>query len=303
MVEWGRLVGLLSEIKKGLFVIAPVLVMMGLLCAAIRWHHLLAGLEIRQRVRRLYGYYIIGLFFGIFLPTAIGGDVFRIGVCARETKSSIATITTSVLIERIFGMTTLLVIGSVVMSTLPLELISTLGKPAVHGLLIVTGLSVAFLIVPIVISRRCQEKWSGEEKNSGFVTKFKQVFNMVIRLPYYTFLSLVLFSLLFQAARIVACFALAKSLNISVPLSLFFVIMPLVYVLTLLPVSLGGLGVREGALVYFLGKLGVSPVDAVALSFLIYFNGLIIASFGGITYAFWKGSVAENLSTGITKTT
>lgn len=65
---------------------------------------------------------------------------------------------------------------------------------------------------------------------------------------------------------------------------MFFVIMPLVYICTILPFSLGGLGVREGALVYLLAKMGVPASDGVALSFLIYINPVLVDSVGGILH-------------------
>ncbi len=182
----------------------------------------------------------------------------------------------------------LCVMGSIVISGLPLDLASALGKPAVHGLPIFTGLSLTLVVGLIVISRRFQDKCFGETKNSTLVKKIVQVLNLVIRLPYSTYVSLVVFSALFQATHILASFIIAKALNISVPLILFFPIMPIVYILTLLPVSLGGLGVREGILVYLLGNVGVSPSDAVALSLLIYFNRVIIGAVGGITHMFWE---------------
>ena len=77
--------------------------------------------------------------------------------------------------------------------------------------------------------------------------------------------------------------------------------MPIVYISTILPVSLGGLGVREGTLVYLLAKVGVLSSDAVALSFLIHFNRVAVGSIGGITQMFWKRKKLENSSTAVKK--
>ncbi len=64
--------------------------------------------------------------------------------------------------------------------------------------------------------------------------------------------------------------------------------MPVTYIITTIPVSLGGLGVREGVLVYLLTQISITPSDAVTLSFLIYCNRVFVASIGGITQVFWK---------------
>ncbi|MBW2532892.1 MAG: hypothetical protein JRI55_15475 [Deltaproteobacteria bacterium] len=58
----------------------------------------------------------------------------------------------------------------------------------------------------------------------------------------------------------------------------------------MLPISLGGLGVREGVIVYFFVGLGVATSDAVSLSFVVYFNRILVALIGGAVQAVWKPS-------------
>lgn len=289
MIDWNRFVVLFGQIEKRSLLLAPILLMLGLLFAAIRWHHLLASLRIHQKIRKLYTYYLMGSFYSIFLPGVIGGDIVRIGVCARETKSSAGVITTSVFVERVCGVIILFVMGSLVVFTLPLEFRSALGEPMVKALPAVTTLCLLSLVAAFVIGRRFRDRWFDKEKRSGLVKQLVHILDLVIQLPYSTFLVLIFFSALLQSADILASFAIAKALNISVSLSFFFVIMPIVYISTILPVSLGGLGVREGILVYLLANVGVLASDAVALSFLIYFNRVVIGSIGGIAQMFWKG--------------
>lgn len=285
---------LFAQIEKGSLLLASILIMLGLLFAAIRWHHLLVSLRIHQKIRRLYAYYLIGLFYNIFLPGVIGGDIVRIGICAKETKGSVGVITTSVLIERVCGVIILFIMGSLVVFTLPLEFISALGEPMVKALPAVTTLCLLLLGAAFVIGRRLRDKWFDEKKRSGLMKQLVHILDLVIQLPYPTFFILIFFSALFQTADILASFAIAKALKISVPLSFFFGIMPIVYISTILPVSLGGLGVREGILVYLLANVGVLASDAVALSFLIYINRVVIGSIGGIIQMFWKRKKKDN---------
>ena len=74
---------------------------------------------------------------------------------------------------------------------------------------------------------------------------------------------------------------LLKAIGLSLPLRAFFAVVPMVYLATLLPISLGGLGVREGALVFLLARLGVPTSSAVTLSFLIYLNQVFLGMLGG----------------------
>lgn len=302
MIEWNRFMVLFAQIEKGSLLLASTLLMLGLLFAAIRWHHLLASLRIHQKIRKLYAYYLMGSFYSIFLPGVIGGDIVRIGICAKETKSSVGVITTSVLIERLCGVIILFIMGSLVIFTLPLEFSSALGEPMVKALPAVTTLCLLSLVAAFVIGRRFRDRWVDEKKRSGLVKQLVHILDLVIRLPYSTFLVLIFYSALFQSADILASFAIAKALKISVPLSFFYGIMPIVYISTILPVSLGGLGVREGILVYLLADVGVLASDAVALSFLIYFNRVVIGSIGGIIQIFWKRREIENPPLSLKKT-
>jgi hypothetical protein len=76
--------------------------------------------------------------------------------------------------------------------------------------------------------------------------------------------------------------ALALGLNIAPIYVLLFV--PLTGVIQVLPISLGGLGVREGAMVWLLGQVRVAEVVALTWSLLYYSLGVINALIGGIVY-------------------
>jgi len=282
IIEWHRLASILSEIEIGFLFIAPVLLLVGLFFSAIRWKHLLASLKIHQTIKNLYVYYLMGNFYSIFLPGVIGGDIIRVGFCASETKSSISVITTSVIVERLCGILVLFIIAAAVVFLLPSEILSSLGGTFI--IIIVAGTCIGLIIliaIPLVF-RELLGNYLEKEKTNKLMNRFSQILNMVTRLPFFTLISLFVFSALFQAADIFSSFIIARALNIDVPLLLFFTIMPIVYICTILPISLGGLGVREGAFVYLLTKVGVLSSDAVTLSILIYFNRIIIGCIGGI---------------------
>jgi uncharacterized membrane protein YbhN (UPF0104 family) len=71
----------------------------------------------------------------------------------------------------------------------------------------------------------------------------------------------------------------------------FLAVFPIVYILTVLPISLGGLGVREGVFVYLLTRAGIQASDAVMVSLLIYLNRVLVNSSGAVLQIFWKPEV------------
>jgi len=292
IIDWDRLAALLLRIDKKFLSVAPILLFVGLLFSSIRWRHLLACLNIGQNIKRLFAYYLIGNFYSIFLPGVIGGDIVRIGICASETKSPLSIIMASVVIERACGVIILFIIGSLFVIALPPEIFTCLGPPVTKTLPLVTVFGLFAISIISLLLRISSKKFTSD--GTGWGNKFMQIINLGITLPYSSVFILILFSALFQLSDILASFIIAKALNIHLPLSLFFVIIPFVYIGTLLPVSLGGLGVREGTFVYLLAKVGIIASDAVALAFLIYFNRIIIGSFGGIIHIFLKREGVSN---------
>jgi uncharacterized protein (TIRG00374 family) len=281
LIDWNRFGSILSGSNKITLFLAPGALLIGFLFSAIRWQHLLVALDVRQKIKDLYAYYIIGAAYNIFLPGVIGGDVVRIGFCARETDSSIGLISTSVLIERFCGLIVVFIMGAIAICCLPSEAFSALGENFTRGFLVATALVPVLIISVLAISKRLA--WNADDKiTSKLGRKIARIIKQVIHIPFHTLVKLVVFSALFLAADILATFALAKAMSIPISLTVFFVVMPIVYVVTLLPVSLGGLGVREGALVYMLTRVGVLSSDAAALAFLVYLNKVMIGLIGGI---------------------
>jgi uncharacterized protein (TIRG00374 family) len=77
-------------------------------------------------------------------------------------------------------------------------------------------------------------------------------------------------SALVQLLRILMIFYLAQALRIQIAFLHFSLFLPIIMVLLMLPISIGGIGVREAAFIYFFGPLGMSGEEAVGLSLLIY---------------------------------
>jgi uncharacterized membrane protein YbhN (UPF0104 family) len=87
-------------------------------------------------------------------------------------------------------------------------------------------------------------------------------------------------SLAVQAANIVLVWLVGEAIAVPVPASYYGILVPMVTLLTLLPVSLNGMGVREGGTLLFLTPLGVPDAQAVSLAFL-WFSVFTAASLGG----------------------
>jgi len=262
----------------------PLLLLGGVLFASIRWHCVLLALGTAQSIRQCFALYLAGGFYSLILPGVNGGDVARIGFSAAGTRSPVSRIALSVLLERSGGIAILFIISTVAIFLMPTDLSASLGQPfrVIVPTLTVSGMVIGF--AALFIGRRLPEAWFGRQYHSKVVSTLGNLLHTTVSLRYSTLLLLLLYTFLFQLADIVSYWFISKSLGLSIPVRFFFAIVPVVYVLTVLPISLGGLGVREGALVYFLGLVGVSRGSAVTLAVLIYFNRAIISGVGWLVH-------------------
>ncbi len=109
----------------------------------------------------------------------------------------------------------------------------------------------------------------------------------LLRLPRILALTLVL-SVFVQVANVVIVWLIGEAIRAPIPAAYFWVMVPMVSLLTLLPVSVNGMGVREGATALFLAPLGVEQGTALTLAFLWFAVYTVVSLLGGAVYLFGR---------------
>ncbi|NQU17712.1 MAG: flippase-like domain-containing protein, partial [Candidatus Saganbacteria bacterium] len=79
-------------------------------------------------------------------------------------------------------------------------------------------------------------------------------------------------------------YLVARAVGMDVSVIYFFVIMPIVFMITIIPISMSGLGLQDGAYVFFLGQVGVEPTLAFSMSLLAHFVRYLTGLIGGVVY-------------------
>ncbi|MDB4534161.1 flippase-like domain-containing protein [Vicingaceae bacterium] len=115
-----------------------------------------------------------------------------------------------------------------------------------------------------------------------WISEIIRIYTVMRNIPVRTLLVVAVLSGIAQGMDIGASYFLARSINIDLPFAFFLVAIPIVYLGTVLPISLGGLGVREGILLVILMRVGELSSDAIILSSLLYLNRVFVAAIGGI---------------------
>ncbi|OGF64066.1 MAG: hypothetical protein A2Y62_15515, partial [Candidatus Fischerbacteria bacterium RBG_13_37_8] len=110
LLDWNNIISSLLKADLDLLIIAFSLHAIGLIVSVIRWDILLKAVTIQQSFKELLAIYWVSLFYNLFLPTSIGGDIVRVYDLSRNTGKLEGSIT-SVIMDRLIGMIVLLLIA------------------------------------------------------------------------------------------------------------------------------------------------------------------------------------------------
>lgn len=252
--------------------------------STLRWRCLLRAANIQISAGRIVVMYFEASFFNLFLPTLIGGDVVR-GVLVYRASQGRDAALPSVVLDRVAGMAAMLLLA---ISALSLGY-ERLGDP--HTAVLLTGTAAVFgSAVVLLFSSRAQSvvyRMFRRVGLSGVTAKLESMGGALQRYARYPWALAQAFglSILLQGAVILTYALVGSGLKLTVPLLDYFVLVPLVTIVAMLPVSVAGLGVRESAAVYFFGKVGVDPASALGMSLIWFSLTVLVSSVGGVLFA------------------
>ena len=91
-------------------------------------------------------------------------------------------------------------------------------------------------------------------------------------------------SIIYQIAMIIMVYLLALSIDIDISFSYYLIFLPLIWLIIMIPISISGIGVREGAFVYFFTQIDVPKENSLLLSLLFFSQTIIVGLVGGFVY-------------------
>ena len=258
-LDWDQLGGAFARVDYALWVAAVGVYVFAQVVSSLRWQLLSQPLGFDLGLARYISLYFIGMFFNLVLPTSVGGDVVRAGYLATGTRRRGAAVL-SVLVDRGTGLVVLIamacIAGLFVRGMMPPWMGATLLGMAA---LLVGGMACVPLLPRI-------SRWRFLGKRGAQLAMVGEVY---LRRPKVLAIAVAL-SLVVQVAGVVYTGLIAWAMGLDVSWSYLAVVVPLVALLTLLPVSINGMGLREVGLVVLLGPVGVPAASAVTLSLLSF---------------------------------
>lgn len=268
--DWTSLGQALTHAHFALWWVALALYLITQAASALRWQLLSEPLGFQRRLSDYARMYFVGMFFNLFLPTSVGGDVMRAWQLRAGDDRRLPALL-SVFVDRASGLFVLLCLGLAGALVSPVELPDSLRR-AVY-------LTAGCAIVGVVGMGFAGKLGRHIER----VKKFSAALNLYLMNPKLAFSSTAL-SLVIQAANVMVLWILSLALDLEVPVGYYVVAVPMITLMTVLPISLNGIGVREGGMILFLAPLGVADATAVSLA-VLWFMVLTAASLvGGVVY-------------------
>jgi glycosyltransferase 2 family protein len=278
------------------FLLSAAIFFFSMLLSAIQWDILLKHQGVQLGLKHAFNLYMIGNFFNNFLPGALGGDVvkvYRLRQDIRRGKEALA----ATFLDRFAGLFMLSIFA--LLSALYLHFFASLHitHHLYRGIIVLFGLFFVslFMLFSRHLSSLLYDVILKNINPFGLRDKVKDLHNFLhlYRGNRVLYLKILLLSTVTQFLRILVHFLVARAVGFNVDFIYFLIFVPLIALAASLPVSFGGLGVREG-----LGKVLFSYVSpdgalAVATQFLASIVGILVSIAGGVIFILQKQRLPE----------
>jgi len=244
---------------------------------SFRWKLLLRVAGVNEPAGRLISLYFLGMFFSQLLPTGAGGDAVRMWELYRRGHRP-AAVVVATLQERLLGMGVSMLVGL-------FTAVLYFGRLPAHQRLFLLGAPAAAVIaVSFALYPRLLLSILGPRKEGHMLHRLTAAFRQAAELPPLTLprlVPIVAVTLAGVLLSILAWYLLGRGAQVPVEYGGFCLVVPLVWIISMLP-SLGGAGVREGGFVVLMKLFGVAEKTSLAVAALYLFIQLAMSGIGGL---------------------
>jgi len=267
----------------GLLVLAAGLFLLSSLIGSWLWARLLRAQGVTIPYPKAASYYFVGLFFNNFLPSNIGGDIARISDASKHAER-VSSVFSATLMDRLIGVVAigfLAVIAS----------IAALHRVHLHALYAATFVVflVAAALFASIFHRGVLEAFERPFRAIGAGKVERAIGRLMDDLHGFrnqrgALAAAYVASTLVQISRIYVHDLVGLALGVRLSLTYYFLFVPILAALISLPISLNGIGVREGAAVVLFQMAGLTREQAFSIPFLTYVISVLISLLGGLIF-------------------
>ncbi|SFE89309.1 hypothetical protein SAMN05192532_105193 [Alteribacillus iranensis] len=273
-IDWSEFTNYVARAHFGYMLSAFLAVHLCIWISGYKWY-ILCRQEDNVRFFQCLRWYYIGFFFNNFLPGSLGGDGARMYYAGKKIGGARAV--ASVVTERVFA-------GIALFLVMMVGLLSAnrSGSFLFEMVMVFAMCVIAYNLLFNYRFTLLMKKRFGEK-----TAKFYDTIHSYKKLR--LFLELLCFSIVFQVCFVWVTDLLYRSMGVSIPFITQLGFVSLISALTMIPVSINGLGIREGSYAYLFMLIGVEQSVSVAVSLLFFVIVLAATSIGGVFYLLERG--------------
>jgi uncharacterized protein (TIRG00374 family) len=262
------------------FLLSPIMI----LVSVWKWHILLKAQHKSVSFVRLLGLYYVGYLFNHLLPTSVGGDVITSYELGKHTGGNAESVA-SVFMNRFTGFI-MLILAACVSLVVNINLFSDLSIAFAMGLMVFGSILLVWAILDERLTFLVERQLGNSQVSSKIIAKSKKMRNalLVYRNDLRTLIYAFSISIIFLMLMIINIYIGCLAFNIHPSLPGLLVITPFIQVVSMLPISLGGVGLREWAYIIAFPQIGLSASVGLSVCLLLRFKGIVSGFIGGILY-------------------
>lgn len=284
--SWSLMFMALTHIHYGMVLVAGVVGAGGVVLSAYQWRSLLRTERIHFDLADLINLYVVGIAFSHFLPTGIGGDAVKALHVGRESRNSAGSLS-AVMMCRITGFVGMLLVSSPVLVVWHDRFRPNFVMGFIFLCVLIGVLTCGVVLASLVLPNMMKASWKQNRIislaiNAGFAISASTCHVRSVG-------AAIAYSIVFWGVAILNCYSYAIALGIEIPLYFFCVAVPLIALISALPISINGFGVRENAFVYVFSTMHVPATTALLLAFLLDAQALFFGAIGSCIYLKMSG--------------
>jgi glycosyltransferase 2 family protein len=267
--------------------LAVVMTFLQIYAGALRWREISADCGAPLSPREAMRYNLIGAFFNQTLPSSIGGDAMRLWLLARGGAGWRAA-TYSIFVDRAIG---LIALAVVIVASLPWSYELIRNAQGRSALLAVDFAALAAGLGFLLLGRlpwAWLQRWWGTQHFYACSMVANQVLFDRKRGP-----MIAMLSILVHVLTVIIAWCVVKSIAAPVLFNQVFLLIPPVVLITMLPISIAGWGVREATMGLAFGYAGLMPSEGVNVSLLFGAVSFTVGAVGGLVWVFSAEKAAQ----------
>jgi uncharacterized protein (TIRG00374 family) len=286
-MDWQEFASILHNARLNIIFLGFLVLWIGHFICIYRWRLLMGPLMPAPSIMNLFGIYCIGLFFNLTFPTIIGGDIIKVYYAGKPGKCYAESFA-STFLDRDAGMLAMMIIACIAILIYPVEV------SGIHVSLIIWSVFVLFILGNIAIFAPKIHGLLIKLLHRAHLPKIAVKIDMIsnafqIMGKHKSILWWALaISFVNQLLVISVTWIMALGLRINVAPAYFLIFVPVITLISMIPISFNGMGLREYSFSSLFGAIGVMKASCIALGLLSSIILIVSSLPGGIVYLFYR---------------